>query len=155
MLRVQQYERLIKAMVAHYGVSGPILEVERARAARIDATARKTLGTLVGDLLGTFVVADKDGPVEDAPINSPENVNWFTMQMSVGLSDTDFARAEHELGELVSLRNTLVHHFIEQHDMSSVDGCCRAQDALVTAYSRIDQNLAQLREWAEKLMKAQ
>lgn len=155
MLRVQQYEQLIKAMVAHYGVSGPILEVERARAAQIDGTARKTLGTLVGDLLGTYVVAEKNGPIEDMPINSPENVNWFAMQTSVGLSDADFAQAEHELGEMVGLRNNLVHHFIEQHDMSSVDGCRRAQDALVTAYSRIDQNLAQLREWAEEMENVQ
>jgi hypothetical protein len=155
MLRLQQYEQLIKAMVAHSEVSGPILELERARAARIDGTARKTLGTLVGDLLGRYVVADKNGPIEDRPINSPENVNWFAMQVSVGLSDADFAQAEHELGEMVGLRNNLVHHFIEQHDMSSVDGCRRAQGALVIAYSRINQNLAQLREWAEEMKKVQ
>lgn len=32
-----------------------------------------------------------------------------------------------------------------------MDGCSRAQEALVTAYSRIDQSLAQLREWAEAM----
>lgn len=155
MLRVQQYEQLIKAMVAHYGASGPILELEQARAAQIDSAARKTLGTLVGELLGTYVIKDKNGPIEDTPINSPENVNWFAMQTSVGLSGADFAQAEHELAEIVGLRNNLVHHFIEQHDMSSVDGCHRAQDALATAYSRIDQNFAQLREWAEEMKNVQ
>nr|WP_296429996.1 OST-HTH/LOTUS domain-containing protein [Roseovarius sp. BRH_c41] len=155
MLRLQQYERLIKAMVVHYGASGPILELERTRAAQIDGTARKTLGTLVGELLGTCVIADKNGHDEDTPINSPENVNWFAMQTSVGLSDADFAQAEQELGELVGLRNNLVHHFIEQHDIWSVNGCRRAKDALVTAYSRIDRNLAQLREWAEEMKNVQ
>lgn len=155
MLRVQQYEQLIKAMVAHSGVSGPILDLEGARAVQIDGTARKTLGTLVGDLLGTYVVAEKNGPIEGALINSPGKANWFAMKTSVGLSDADFAQAENELGEMVGLRNNLVHHFIEQHDMSSVDGCRRAQDALVTAYSRIDQNLAQLREWAEDMKNVQ
>lgn len=155
MLRVQQYEQLIKAMVAHHGVSAPILEVERVRASQINSTARKTLGTLVGDLLGTYAIADKNGLIEDTPINSSENVNWFAMQTSVGLSDADFAQAERELREMVGLRNNLVHHFIEQHDMSSVDGCSRAQDALVTAYSRIDKNLVQLREWAEEMKNVQ
>ncbi|KIT15160.1 hypothetical protein jaqu_31050 [Jannaschia aquimarina] len=155
MLRVQQYEQLIKAMVAHHGFSGPILEVERARAAQIDGTARKTLGTLIGDLVGTYVVVEKNGPIENTPIKSPENVNWLDMQTSVALSDVDFAQAERELKEMVGLRNNLVHHFIEQHDISSVDGCSRAQDALVTAYSRIDKNLAQLREWAKEMKNLQ
>lgn len=154
-LRVQRYEQLIKAMVAHHRVSAPILELERARTAQIGSTARKTLGTLAGDLIGTHVVADKNGPIEDMPINSPENVNWFAMRTSVILSDADFAQAEHELGEMVGLRNNLVHHFIEQHDMSSVNGCSRAQDALVVTYSRIDQKLAQLRGWAEELKNMQ
>lgn len=135
MLRLQQYEQLIKAMVSRSEVSGPMLEWERARDARIDSTARKTLGTLVGDLLGRVVVADKNGPIEGTPINSPENVNWFAMQVSVRLPDADFALAENELREMIGLRNNLVHHFIEQHDMSSLEGCRRAQDALVIAYS--------------------
>lgn len=112
MLRVQQYERLIKAMVAHHGVSGPILKVERARVAQINSTARKTLGTLVSDLLGTYVIAGQTGPIEDTAINSPENVNWFAMQTSVGLSDADFFQAKRELREMVELRNNLVHQFI-------------------------------------------
>jgi hypothetical protein len=62
MLRVQQYERLIKAMVADHKISGLFHGLELARAARIDDTARKTLGTLVGDLLGSYIVADEVAP---------------------------------------------------------------------------------------------
>ena len=82
MLRLQQYERLIKAMVAHYKVSAPFHDLERARAAQIDETARMTLGTLVGDLLGSYVVADEVDLPEKTTARSPENVNWFAMQMS-------------------------------------------------------------------------
>lgn len=154
-LRVQQYEKLIKAMVALSRVSGSIDELEQARAAQMDGTARKTLGTLVGDLLGKHVVADKNGPLEAMPVNDSGNVDWFAFQTTIVLSDADFARAEQELGEIVGLRNNLVHHFLDQHDIRSVGGCRRAQDALVTVYSRIDQSLALLREWAEGTMKAQ
>ncbi len=153
LLRLQQYERLIKAMEAHHKFSGPIHGLERARAVQIDGTARKTLGTLVGDLLGSYVVADEIDPPEEATTNSPENVNWFAMQMTLVLSEADFARAENGLRELVLLRNNLVHHFIDQHDLWSLDGCRGAQETLVTAYSRIDQHLGQLREWADDMEK--
>lgn len=148
LLRLQQYERLIKAIMAHHRLSGPVHDLDRARAAEIDGTSRRTLGSLVGDLLGSYVVADTIDPREDATINSPEAVNWYSMQMKLSLSDADFARTEKGLGELVLLRNNLVHHFIEQHDLWSLDGCRSAQDALVAAYSRIDQHLGQLRDWA-------
>ncbi|WP_412553495.1 OST-HTH/LOTUS domain-containing protein [Shimia sp. MIT1388] len=153
MLRLQQYERLIKAMVAHHKVSGPFHDLERARAAQIDETARMTLGTLVGDLLGSYVVADEFDLPEKTTASSPENVNWFAMQMSLSLPDAEFTRVESELREMVLLRNNLVHHFIDQHDLWSSDGCRRAKDALVIAYTRIDQHFGQLREWAEGMEK--
>jgi len=153
MLRLQQYERLIKAMAAHHKVSGPFHDLERAKATQIDEAARKTLGTLVGDLLGSYVVADKIDPPEMTTTNSPENVNWFAMQMSLGLPDAEFVRVESDLREMVLLRNNLVHHFIDQHDLWSSDGCRRAKDALVIAYNRIDQHFGQLREWAEGMEK--
>ena len=153
MLRVQQYERLIKTMVADHKISGPFHDLERARAAQIDGTARKTLGTLVGDLLGSYVVDGEINSPEETTTNSPENVNWFGMKMTLGLPDAEFARVELELREMILLRNNLVHHFIDQHDLRSSDGCRSAQDSLVTAYNRIDQHFGQLREWAEVMEK--
>ncbi|MEQ9243851.1 OST-HTH/LOTUS domain-containing protein [Roseovarius indicus] len=153
MLRLQQYERLIKAMVAHHKVSGPFHDLERAKATQIDEAARKTLGTLVGDLLGSYVVADEIDPPEVTTTNSPENVNWFAMQMSLGLPDAEFVRVESDLREMVVLRNNLVHHFIDQQDLWSPDGCRAAQDALIMAYDRIDHHFGQLRDWAEDMDK--
>lgn len=153
MLRLQQYERLIKAMVADHKLSGPLDALEHTRSAQIDATALKTLGTLVGELLGSYFVAGEIDPNEETETKSPENVNWFAMQMKLGLPAEEFVRVESELKELVRLRNNLVHHFIDQHDISSSDGCRGAQDALITAYTLIDQHLGQLRQWAETMMK--
>jgi len=148
LLRLQHYELLIKAIVAHHKLSGPINDMERSRSGRVDATARKTLGTLVGDLLGSYVVAGEIEPPEGSPISPPEGLNSFVMQLSLNLSSEDFARVERDLRDMVRLRNNLVHHFIEQHNLRSLDGCRCAQDALVSANNRIDQNLNQLREWA-------
>lgn len=153
LLRLQQYERLIKSMVAHHKVSGPIPDLEKASAKQVDDTARKTLGTLVGDLVGSYVVADEVDPTEETTTYFPENVNWFAMQMTLGLPEAEFTLVESELREMVLLRNNLVHHFIDQHDLWSSDGCRRAKDALVIAYKRIDQHFGQLREWAEGMEK--
>jgi hypothetical protein len=153
LLRLQQYERLIKSMVAHHKVSGPIHDLEQTRDAQVDETARKTLGTLVGDLVGSYVVADEVDPTEETTTYSPEKVNWFAMQMTLGLPAAEFVRVESELREMILLRNNLVHHFIDQHDIRSSDGCRGAKDALVTAYNRINQHFGQLREWAEVMEK--
>ena len=146
LLRLQQYELLIKALVAHHSLSEPIDDLERTKAAKIDDTARKTLGTLVGDLLGSYVVADEIDPPEETTNQSPAGVNWIAMQTWISLPNAQFGRVESELREMVLLRNNLVHHFIDQHDIFSSDGCRRAQDALIIAYNRIDQHLGQLRE---------
>jgi hypothetical protein len=47
LLRLQQYERPIKAIVAHGDISGPAHALEGIRAARIDDASTKTLGTLI------------------------------------------------------------------------------------------------------------
>ncbi|NKW78803.1 hypothetical protein HGD90_05190 [Rhodobacteraceae bacterium R_SAG7] len=145
----------MKAIVAHHRLSGPVHDLERARAARIDGTARKTLGTLVGELLGSYVVADEVDATEKDTTRFPDNSNWFSMQMQLSLPEAGFAWIEDELQALVLLRNDLVHHFIDQHDLWSLDGCRSAQDALVATYSHIDQNLEQLRDWAANMGKMQ
>ncbi len=151
LLRLQQYERLIKAIVAHHEISGPPHALEAIRAARVNETARKTLGTLVGDLLGSYVVTNEVGTSLKTAADSSEDTDSFSFRMHLGLSDADFARTENELKELVLLRNSLVHHFIDQHNLWSLDGCRDAHDALVAAYSRIDQHFEQLRGWAEHM----
>lgn len=146
LLRLQQYELLIKAIVAYHKISGPVREFESVRAARMEEAARKTLGALVGDLLGSYVVTDDAGTA----ICSEDEVS-FSFRTRLILSEADFARTKDELDELVGLRNGMVHNFIEQHDLWSVDGCRVARDALVAAYSRIDEHFEQLRGWVEAM----
>ncbi|HMS04564.1 MAG TPA: OST-HTH/LOTUS domain-containing protein [Burkholderiaceae bacterium] len=154
LLRLQQYEHLIKAIVAHHEIAGPAHALESIRAARVADTASKTLGTLVGSLLGSYVVTDEVGAPVEVTANAPENVISFGMRMHLSLSAEDYSRTQDDLKELVSLRNNLVHHFIDHHDLWSLDGCRGAQDALVAAHSRIDQHFEQLRGWAEHMDQA-
>jgi len=155
MLRLQQYERLIKAIVAHHDLAGPAHALASIRAARVASVAGKTLGTLVGQLLGSYVVTDGADASTDTLAQAREDVISISMRMRLSLSPEDHARTQEGLKELVALRNHLVHHFIDQHDLWSPDGCREAHEALVTAYTRIDQHFEQLRGWAEHMDQAQ
>ena len=152
LLRLQQYECLIKAIMADYEISGPAHALEEVRAARMTATAGKTLGTMVGELLGSYVVANE----VDTAIQTSTDTSHARISISnrLQLSDADFARTENDLRELVLLRNNLVHHFIDQHEIGTLDGCRSGRDALIAAYSRIDQHLEELRTWAEDMQEA-
>lgn len=77
LLRLQRYEHLIKMVVAHHEISGPAHSLETVQAARIAGTARKTLGTLIGDLLGSYVISDEIGIPAETTTDLPEHVNSF------------------------------------------------------------------------------
>lgn len=152
LLRLQQYEHLMKAIVAHHEISASGSPLESNQAERVADAANKTLGTLVGTLLGTYVTSgDQDDVAEP---DAPDNIISFKMKMSLRMSAEDFDTTQNDLKELVLLRNNLVHHFIDQHDLWSLDGCRGAQESLVAAYSRVDQHFEQLRGWAEHMDQA-
>jgi hypothetical protein len=52
LLRLQQYEKLIKTIVAEHDIAGTSSELNSIRAAKHDAVATKTLGQVVGALVG-------------------------------------------------------------------------------------------------------
>lgn len=153
LLRIQQYERLMKAIVAHHDLSGPATALEAIRAARVEDAATKTLGTMVGQLFGSYVVTDS-GLEEELADPVVGEVATVRMRLQLSMGAEDYQRTQAELRDLVALRNGLVHHFIDHHDLWSVQGCRSAQEALVGAYSRIDQHFEQLRGWAEHMDQA-
>ena len=131
LLRLQQYEKLMKAIVAHHEISASGSPLESNQAERIADAANKTLGTLVGTLLGTYVTSGEQDEVAEP--DAPDNIISFKMKMSLRMSAEDFDTTQNDLKELVLLRNNLVHHFIDQHDLWSLDGCRGAQESLVAA----------------------
>ena len=153
LLRLQQYEKLMKAIVAHHEISATGLPLASNPEQRIADAASKTLGTLVGALFGSYVTTDEsDGATSES--DERDDVISFKFKMNLRMSVEDYDRTQSDLKELVLLRNNLVHHFIDQHDLWSLDGCRCAQDTLTAAYSRIDQHFEQLRGWAEHMDQA-
>lgn len=153
LLRIQHYERLIKAIVAHHEICGPVSSLDAIRSARIADASTKSLGILVGKLVGSYLV---HGSGRDTDLPDPDSgeVATVRMQLRLEMGAEDFERTQADLKDLVKLRNDLVHHFIDQHDIWTVPGCVRAEQALLTAYSRIDHHFEQLRSWAEHMEQA-
>lgn len=149
MLRLQQCEGLMKALIADHAVSGAAVDLQTIRDRRVQDTARKTLGQLIGELLGSYLIAGEPDSAEDLVTDAPE----VSFRMRLSLSDDDFARTEGGLRELLELRNNLVHHFLDQHDITSPGGCRNASTALIAAYERIDHHLEELREWAQDFVR--
>jgi hypothetical protein len=150
LLRLQQYERLIKVILAEHEIAGPAHALEAVRDARIADTATKTLGTMIGELLGSYVVTkDVDTSI---PTETDSSEAAISFRSGLQLSDADFARTKIGLRELVLLRNNLVHHFIDQHDIGTMDGCRGGHDALIVAYGLIDQRFEELRTWVQAML---
>ncbi len=153
LLRLQQYEGLLKAIVAHHELAGPAHSLEGIRDGRIQEAATKTLGTLIGKLLDSYVVAD-GAEREILGDDTPADVISFGFRMSIKMTAEDYARTRDGLKELVDLRNGLVHHFIERYNLGQSDGCTAAREHLLACYARIDGHYEQLRSWAEQMEQA-
>lgn len=152
LLRLQQYEKLMKAIVAHHEITATGMPLASNQEQRIADTASKTLGTLVGTLLGSYVTTGETDEASEP--EARDDVISFKMKMCLSMSAEDYSRTQNDLKELVSMRNDLVHHFIDHHDLWILDGCRGAHDALTAAYGRIDQHFEQLRGWAEHMDQA-
>lgn len=150
LLRLQQYERLVKAIVVHNELAGPANLLEEIQNARIQSASRQTLGSLIRKFAGNCLVAE-GAERETLGDNTANDVISFGFRMNISVPAEVSAHIRDGLQELVGLRNGLVHHFIEQYDLWQADGCAKAREYLIASYARIDGHYEQLRSWAKGL----
>lgn len=136
-------------MVAHQQLAGPAAELERIRARRIASVAGQTLGQLMNQLLNHYLVID--GTAAAVPDTKLENIVSISMTAQLSLTAEDYQRIQADMRELVRLRNTLVHHFLEQHDLWSLSGCNQAAKVLTQANAFVHRHIEQLHVWAKSL----
>lgn len=154
MLRIQQYERLMKAILAEHELAGPIDSLQAQRSDRAEKLADKTLGTLVKALFETYVVPD--GFERDLLPESKTPRDKIAMAFSFRLEMAPDKRSETKaaIQEVVDLRNDLVHHLIERFDLWTEEGCVAAISHLQDSYDRIDRHFSELVEWARSMDEA-
>lgn len=157
LLRLQQYEILMKRILALHDVSGPSTELVARRDKRVTKLATTNLGLLAKRLFESFVVV-RDGSASDSETCSFEKGAEDQVRIRtvtrMEMEPKDFATTKKAVEDLVQMRNSLVHHFIEEFDMWSEDGCAKGVQHLVACYGRIDGHFDQLRSWATAMQEA-
>lgn len=151
-LRLQAYELGLKAILSQHDVvftnKGPE-PVQRLKGS--------TLGTLVRQLFGSLLTTE--ARLEQADSEDKKGVAGgagpgVRVRTQIELPEEEFVRLKSELEAFRRLRNDLIHHFRERHDLGSHEGCQSAEAALNAASARIERHIADLRIWAEFLQQA-
>lgn len=152
LLRLQQYEIQLKALVAHCDVAGPPAELQSVKDAQVASAQKKTLGTLVGMLTERHLTAaqKEDRPDEQEDDSGP----WFRFRFQVGMDSSQHHATATALKELVDLRNELVHQFLQRFNIWEAQGCMAADAYLDASYETIDGPYLTLRGWAQGMDKA-
>lgn len=152
LLRLQQYERLLKAMVANTSLAGEPAQLQALRDAQVASVHKTTLGGLVGLFTGGALhVEDESAPVHETDDKSPGDRVWFSFQQRMVMSAEQHEAIIAELKELVDLRNELVHHLLDRFDLGRLDGCEAAMAYLDDSRATIDRHYQTLRTWAEHM----
>lgn len=154
MLRLQQYERLLKALAAHQQLEGPVGKLESLQAEKVAKQAKQTLGGLVTQLTSSYLsVTGEQAGGKDLDASDPDvgQIGWMSLRFRMELPEAEHSRIVQELSELVLLRNELVHHLIEKFDVWSVAGCKKAIDHLMCSYDLIDHHYKSLVSWAQAM----
>jgi OST-HTH/LOTUS domain len=148
-LRIQQLEVMIKSMVAHSVIESESGDIHGYLDKRKQDVAKKTLGQVVGDLTTDLLSppTNDDDQQQEHP-RDPTKI-WFRTSFRIEMSPEDHQCTQQRLAELVELRNELVHHFIEIHDIGTVEGCASADAYLDDCFRLIDERFEELRQIAQ------
>jgi hypothetical protein len=154
MLRLQQYERLMKTVLVHHKLAGPVETLEAQRSARVDELAKMSLGIVVDALFKTYAVTtgcEQELLPED---KTPTDCVSMAISYRITMEPERLAQTRAAVEELVAMRNELVHHFIERFDVWSDEGCVAAVRHLEGCYAQIDLRLSELAAWARGMEEA-
>lgn len=154
MLRLQQYEHLMKVLLAHHELAGPVESLKAQQTANITKVSDKTLGTLVKSLFESYAVPhgfERELLPED---KTPTDRISMAMSYRISMPPERLAEVRASVEKLVEMRNDLVHHFIERFDLWSDVGCHAALHHLQSCYERIDGHHTELLAWAKSMDEA-
>lgn len=152
----QQYERLVKCLVAEKDLAGPIAELQRIKEKQLKAVSKKTLGQVVGDLTETLMtpaLSDKASGDSEHHQVEPSQL-WIQISFRMEMQEEHFKATEQKMADLVDLRNELVHHFLENHDTWTIAGCQNALGYLEECNMQVDAHYEELRNWAKHIVEA-
>jgi hypothetical protein len=152
LIRLQQYELLLKRILPHISYFGELTGLPAKLEENSKSLESKTLGTLVSMFSGTCLSSqDSIVPSEDMWAELPNSNGWVHHQVQLVFDAERYEFIKTGLKDLVTLRNDLVHHFVRLFDLNHSDGCAAAELYLDTSYRTIDAHYATLSGWAKSM----
>lgn len=154
MVRIQQYEKALKVLLAHHEIAGVVESLVDQPAQRAEKLSGQTLGKLAKQLFESFVVPEGFErellPEDKTPTDRISVAHSFRMT----LYPEQWAQTKSSIDEFVALRNELVHHFLSRFNIWEEQGCLGAMAYLEDSYRRIDARFQELRAWMMAMQKA-
>lgn len=152
LLQLQRYELGLKHFLSVTVVKGNTDTLKDHQEARKSHFYNKTLGQLIGELTGEYFspssAEEYFSPPPDEPLENPK-LPEFHFRVSMPMTEERLEALRAELSEIVSIRNELVHHFLERFNLKEISGCEDAARHLANVQEVVAQNFERLKEWDE------
>jgi hypothetical protein len=151
LIRVQQYERLLKALVIDSEHEGNVDTMLVFKEERVKRFATKSLGMVVEELTKSYIQLSRPAD-EETPDDEPDGLGadkpYFRFKAGIEMDAESLVRTKADLENLVELRNGVVHHLIEKFNVWTLDGCDAAIAHIDAAFATVDAAFSSLKQWA-------
>lgn len=173
LLRSQQAERALKAIIVAHYTAGSGHDTASLASRRAADVAKLGLGEVVDlfleDVVRISVGSEKSEarPAKRKPKGRPGRTAllsrrqaeaqaaavdagkpWFTTTLTIETPQEDAQALLRELRTMVVLRNRVVHNFSEEHEIRTLHGCERAVAFLSEADATLCRHLETIKVWA-------
>ncbi|WP_338416290.1 hypothetical protein [uncultured Sphaerotilus sp.] len=147
LIRLQQYEQLLKALLPATDIQTSWQpgqpQPQTSLQAATERLQHQTLGQLVKEFIGIHSEPEQEAKEPDEE-PEPEGVIFFRTQLRIETASGGLAGVESNLRGMVTMRNALIHHFLERFDIWTVDGCLDADRHLDECFGRMDAHFREL-----------
>jgi hypothetical protein len=153
MVRVQQFEKLMKAMLASMAAEGAMEQTELGK----EKVACDLNGKSLGHLLQEYFFADylvDAATRRDMSESATEKkalaagLPYFKYRYQIQMEPAVLESTKNALVKFRDLRNELVHHLIDKFNIDDELSCQAAVAYLDESFETIDRHFMQLKEWA-------
>lgn len=165
MIRIQQFELLMKAMLCSMAAEGTVKQFELAKEKTASHVNGKSLGNLLNDyfftdyLVNADTVREKLDHAEDVELSAPEaaavaaGLPYFKYRFQMRMEPDDLERVKAALIKFRNLRNDIVHHLLDKFNLGEASSCQAALAYLDESYEAIDEQFIRLKGWASSMNK--
>ena len=149
-LNLQKYELGMKEFLSLSVLKGNKHTWKTNLLERKSHYSSRTLGQLIGDLMGSHVLmeseSDKKSATNDQSPPEP-TLPEFETKMSLIVGQDEYQTLLDDLAYLVTTRNELVHHFLQRFPLVDQNSCRQAIDHLETVQGMLKSHMERLQSW--------